>query len=977
MLKTMSIRSPITVLFSVAITVGLLFFLIVPKAHAETVTIYSQPDDSGEMLSQQPIFQNTWISAPIGNLFLGKGALTITFTMKDPNAGAQLPERVAIGTCLGCADLQTYYFTADDRALLSDGAFHTFTVTTGTTTLGIADGTIPIYITFYGLTQIQYGTHLKSNAAGTIPYLVIEGTPPPPTVIPQATEGSVTVYEQSDKSGTMTNPQQTFLNAFIDSASLGNLNLGQDKLYITFTMKDPNASSLYQQPGGGICIQPFGSTSCGSALQKYNFTDADRVLLADQAFHTFMVETGTTTSTYADGTRPVSIGFFNLSQYQFETKVKSNADATIPFLKIQKPPPSDPCAASGACASNVLFIPGIKGSVLKVNNDTVWPPSFWSDDLPELALTDDGESVNPVVVNGILEKFHGTPIYSGFAAFMNELVASGTTTEWKALPYDWRFSPERILADGIQTSTGTVDPIEEIEALAASSETGKVTIVAHSMGGLFGKAIIKKLQDEGKEGLIDSFVMIGTPQLGTPQAVASLLHGDGEGIWAGYIVNAAMARKIAQNFQSSYDLLPSSRYFDEIAEPVITFDPSAAFTQTWRAYWGPAINTYAEFFSFVTGGGVTRLDPEFTRLWIPEILRTDLVENARDFHEEYDTYAFPDSIRVVQVAGWGAPTVKAIKYKTRHFRQNYEPLFTIEGDNTVVYPSAVSSTVNETYFFNLEKYRKEKEKSTQHRNLLNAGPVQDVIRASISQEDISGTSYLVQTKPSPTDIADQLVVSTHSPVILGAYDQSGRFTGISPNQDLGADVLLITEDIPGSTFLSFGESQYLFLPKDGSYTVAFQGIGTGPTDVDIENFTNDTASLVATYSDISVAASTSATFVMNSASPQDVHIQIDSNGDGQVDTYVAPDNQPLTLNELLTNLKTVIQNLVIKDKLKTNLLKRIKNIEKKIAKQKNKNASKTVMSLEKQITKRGMKGKLSDADVAEIVRLLKQIESAL
>lgn len=640
------------------------------------------------------------------------------------------------------------------------------------------------------------------------------------------------------------------------------------------------------------------------------------------------------------------------------------------------PPAPDPCADS-TCASSVLFIPGMKGSVLKINDDAVWPPSFWSDDLPKLALTAEGGSVNPVVVDGVLETFYGTPIYSGFMSFMDGLVASGTTTEWKALAYDWRFSPERILADGIKTPAGTVDPIEEIETLAARSETGKVTIVAHSMGGLLGKAIIQKLQDEGKENLIDSFIMVGVPQLGTPQAVASLLHSDGEGIGAGLIVHAGIVREIAQNFQSAYDLLPSPRYFNEVAEPIITFDPNAVFTQAWRDYWGLAIDSYTEFFSFITGGGVARINPEFTRLQIPEILRTGLAENARDFHNVYDTYTFPDSIRVVQVAGWGVPTTKAIKYKTRHFRQNYEPLFTVEGDNTVVYPSAVSSVADETYFFNLEKYRREEVRSIQHRDLLDSSPIQQILASVIKNENVSQTQYVVTAKPITDNLADQLVVSTHSPVILGAYDQNGRFSGINPNQDLEADVLLITEDIPGSIFLSFGDSQYLFLPKEGSYSVVFQGVGTGPTDVEIENLANDTSTLAAIYSDIPVSASTSATFMINSASPQDAHMQVDSNNDGRVDTYVAPDNQSLAFNELLTNLETAVQNIAASEKLKTDILKKMRGVEKKIAKQKDRKASKAVMGLEKRIGKKAAKGGLSNAEAAEITRLLGQIENAL
>lgn len=161
-------------------------------ARAEVSTLYSQSDDSGEMLSQQPTFQYAWISsASLGNLFLGKGPLFLTFSMKDSNAGDTLraPVGVALGTCETCQDLQIYFFTDADRALLSDRAFHTFRVETGATPIGLADGTNPIYIQFFGLSQYRLGTHVKSDAAGAIPYLLIEGTPPIPPVSSIALSG--------------------------------------------------------------------------------------------------------------------------------------------------------------------------------------------------------------------------------------------------------------------------------------------------------------------------------------------------------------------------------------------------------------------------------------------------------------------------------------------------------------------------------------------------------------------------------------------------------------------------------------------------------------------------------------------------------------------------------------------------------------------------------------------------------------------
>src|SRR3989338_3774023 len=78
------------------------------------------------------------------------------------------------------------------------------------------------------------------------------------------------------------------------------------------------------------------------------------------------------------------------------------------------------------CFSNVLFLPGIKGSVLEKGSDTLWPPTIFSvNDVSQLALTEDGESVNDIHTDGILNTFStpisSTPIYSPFSSFMDSI----------------------------------------------------------------------------------------------------------------------------------------------------------------------------------------------------------------------------------------------------------------------------------------------------------------------------------------------------------------------------------------------------------------------------------------------------------------------------------------------------------------------------------------------------------------------------
>lgn len=650
-------------------------------------------------------------------------------------------------------------------------------------------------------------------------------------------------------------------------------------------------------------------------------------------------------------------------------------DATSTFF-IQAyttdPQTNTPPVCTENCNSSVLFLPGIKASVLRSGQNKLWPPTIWTNDVNALALTASGDSVHPVQVDGILNFFYGTPVYDGFSKFMDGLVADGTIQEWMPMPYDWRFSPEKILTEGVQTPTGVVDIITEVERLAERSRTGKVTIVAHSMGGLMGKALIKKLEEKGESGLIDSFVMVGTPQLGTPQGVASLLHGDDEAIPV--LVNSSDVRQVAQNMESAYNLMPSPEYFLNVADPVITFSTTSAFTLLWRNTWGTTIDTFAEFTEFITGSGVTRSDPASANLQTPEILRSDIANAAVTFHATFDKYAIPDSIHTVQIAGWGVSTLKGILYKDEHGSPSYEPKLTREGDKTVVYPSAISSTADETYFFNLFEYNDVAgNKIADHKDLLSTEPTQLLLKAVLTRQNLPLPNFITTTKPSLGDLEDQLLVSTHSPVVLGAYDSKGNFTGISSNQKPASGFRAFEEGIPGSTFLSFGGDQYLILPKSGSYTFKVLGTGSGPTTIRTKTISGDTVNPSLEFTDIPVTAQTNITFGIDSTVPEKVTVQIDQNGDGQTDTYVAPDDATLSVAELIVNLKTAINGISFtKPEQKMQLLNKLAAIEQRIAKQKEKQ-TKILEKLQTQIAKKAGKGKIDQATANDLNVLLDQL----
>ncbi len=641
-------------------------------------------------------------------------------------------------------------------------------------------------------------------------------------------------------------------------------------------------------------------------------------------------------------------------------------------------PPAEESEVSDCCSS-VIFLPGIKGSVLGISatsgTDILWPPTILSNDIEELALDDNGESIKNVYVNGILNTFYGTEIYAPFTEFMDELVADGTMNEWLPFPYDWRFSPEKILEDGVKRSNSVLNLVEEIEKLAAESYTKQVTIVTHSMGGLLGKALIKELERMRKEHLVDSLVMIGAPQLGIPQALAAILHGDDEGIAAGLIVNSIKVREIAQNMPSLYNLLPSPRYFDEISESVIRFNKQSTFTKEWRNFWGDeGIDAYADYFLFATGKGVMRNKPLPTNLRVPTVLQTDFMNNAANFHNQYDNYKLPNHIRVVQVVGWGRPTTKAIEYKEKHNQPSYEKLFTIEGDGSVVYSSAVSSSQVEDYYFDLASYNAlEDTPDYQHRDLLSATPIQGILRLLIAKEDVSETSFIKVIKPEPENVTEQLIISAHSPVMLGVYDEFDNFTGIDHTPNMSTGILSISENIPGSSFIYSAESQYIFLPKEGLYRFVYKGTDDGPTTIEIQSFIVDATTDLASYSDIPTTANTYATFTLNGNSPEETIIEVDINGDGEIDSRIVPDISNFSLNELVTFLRPRIEMSDIDMSWKTKLVRAIVNLETRIKEKKEKNAE-IVTMLERRISNGEVKNMIETFDADEVLEYLSMFE---
>lgn len=611
-----------------------------------------------------------------------------------------------------------------------------------------------------------------------------------------------------------------------------------------------------------------------------------------------------------------------------------------PYLSATATPATstDPCAGVEQCSSNVLFLPGIESSRLYRSNDQhlcdysdefgeiISPPEcrLWEpggDVLSQyLAFYSQGQSIlSDIYTRDVLDKGYGNAeIYSSFLSQLNVMKnTSHLITDYSAAPYDWRYSITDILTHGTKdgvnisyTSSPSSDPyiMSELRRLVASSKTGKVTIVAHSNGGLVAKALLKKLEDAHDPLLekVDKVIFVATPHLGTPQAIGALLHGFKQDIpdtWQlpnGIFISSAMSRMLAHDFPGAYSLLPSAKYFQDVRNPVATFANTPLFAKE-NASYGLAIGNATELHNFLINQEERDAPATMRDIKTPNALNGDMLLGAEAFHIDLDSWTPTSTIKVYEIAGWGVDTVSGIEYKEGKKNGSavwdYDPILTEDGDGTVVVPSALAVPASvsnvKRYWVDIGTYNSAKQQlldarfsTVDHSSIFGVESlrhfIQDII-TNQSLDNLSAYQFISTTTPPINDTDKHLRYFLHSPLSLEVYDADGNHTGISTTTGL------IDTQIPDAYYREFGEVKYITAPASATLHLVLNGQGAGSFSLEIQEVRGDTIIATTTFVDIPSSTSTKATMdftdgsIIN-ASP----LRIDSNGDGTVDhTLVA------------------------------------------------------------------------------------------
>lgn len=578
------------------------------------------------------------------------------------------------------------------------------------------------------------------------------------------------------------------------------------------------------------------------------------------------------------------------------------------------------------CCSNVAFLPGIQASRLYVEaplfENQLWEPNFAGElaqpDLPQLALNENGESVSQAIyTRDIIDETFGFNIYKKFKIFMDGISGEGELiNDWQAFPYDWRLPLFDILEGGKKLDDGKISYLKATDTpyiisglrrLAKNSQTGKVTIIAHSNGGRLAKLLLWKLETEDDPLLekIDKVILVATPQLGTPKAIASLLHGYGQGLAFGLLIDEKTARELAENMLPAYGLLPSKQYFNVVSTPVMKFTLEVSQISELSDLAGTQVDTYARMKDFLLGNDEAWEEPLSYVTNAPNVLDNALLARAQETHRILSEWEPPTHIQVIQIVGWGVDTVEGITYddcdgclKDTLHTLDYWPRYTLDGDGTVAVPSAQAMDGAETYYVELDEFNRGLQRNRTHASILEVDPLQKFIK-NIIENNRELPRYLTKVKPVASAVSDRLRFSMHSPVEIDLYTDSGLHTGFAPSPE--SDLLQLYEaEIPNSYIMKFGETTYLGTGGNGEYTVRLDGLRGGTFTFKITQIEGGEEVKTIAFTDIPATSKMDAQMQIKDIENR-TELKIDMNGDGTTDYALSPGESIATNPEVSEN----------------------------------------------------------------------------
>jgi hypothetical protein len=207
---------------------------------------------------------------------------------------------------------------------------------------------------------------------------------------------------------------------------------------------------------------------------------------------------------------------------------------------------------------------------------------------------------------------------------------------------------------------------------------------------------------------------------------------------------------------SVYNLLPSQAYFDTVnfspaTTSIVTFEDNINYITQLDEY-GFIISNQNELENFVLGSD-GRTKPSFSDTVNPNTGNSGLYSEANNVHSVFDMFEPASTTKVIQVAGWGIETISGIDYQLKRDsytlpHKSYKPRYVIDGDGTVVVPSALwmstSSPNVERWWVNLLRFNRNSIIfGIKHKDILEISNLSNFIKSKITNSTYVDANNIV------------------------------------------------------------------------------------------------------------------------------------------------------------------------------------------------------------------------------------------